>query len=459
MQTFLAVGFCVVMLAVIFGIRVWQRRAVKKVYEEFAEKPYSYTLILGSYDWGAAVEKIILNLGDAASAFDEASLSPEKFSVSVKSGVFDFSAGRVVDVSGALEVTDAWLSDIDGNHLTLAGDSSDSDAADSSDAEKPTHITLSVRVSPGEKAALPLSFDPATGHQVWNERLSLEVSHPALERPVTECNDWYAPAADRFSILKTGNELSAAAFIPESASDGKKHPLIVWLHGAWEGGNDVTVALMGNKVTALSEERIQSYFNGAFVLCVQTPTFWMQNGDVPYDICEDSCADKRSRYTVSLKKVVDSFVKKNPAVDPDRIYIGGCSNGGYMTLNMLLCYPGYFAAAFPVCEAYNDKWLSDEDIRTLDRTPIWFVAAKNDTTVNPGEHIVATTQRLLAARTGYVLHWNFFDDVHDTSGNFNGDDGKPWQYNGHLSWIYVLNDECCAEDEESLWGWISRQRR
>ena len=108
MQTFLAVGFCVVMLAVIFGIRVWQRRAVKKVYEEFAEKPYSYTLILGSYDWGAAVEKIILNLGDAASAFDEASLSPEKFCVSVKSGIFDFSAGRVVDVSGALEVTDAW---------------------------------------------------------------------------------------------------------------------------------------------------------------------------------------------------------------------------------------------------------------------------------------------------------------------------------------------------------------
>ena len=63
--------------------------------------------------------------------------------------------------------------------------------------------------------------------------------------------------------------------------NGKLHPLIVWLHGAGEGGKDPDLVVLGNKVSALGGEKIQSYFDGAFVLCPQAPTFWMQNGDRP----------------------------------------------------------------------------------------------------------------------------------------------------------------------------------
>ena len=30
------------------------------------------------------------------------------------------------------------------------------------------------------------------------------------------------------------------------------------------------------------------------------------------------------------------FLKKHPEIDRDRIYVGGCSAGGYMTMNMMI---------------------------------------------------------------------------------------------------------------------------
>lgn len=49
---------------------------------------------------------------------------------------------------------------------------------------------------------------------------------------------------------------------------------------------------------------------------------------------------------------IKEYVKHNPSVDAERIYLAGDSNGGYMTVNMIITYPDYFAAAVPICEAY-----------------------------------------------------------------------------------------------------------
>ena len=49
--------------------------------------------------------------------------------------------------------------------------------------------------------------------------------------------------------------------------------------------------------------------------------------------------------------MIDEFIDLHPDIDRDRVYIGGCSNGGFMTMRMLLSYPDFFAAAYPVCEA------------------------------------------------------------------------------------------------------------
>lgn len=49
-----------------------------------------------------------------------------------------------------------------------------------------------------------------------------------------------------------------------------------------------------------------------------------------------------SRYTEILMDTIKDYVASNPDNDPSRIYLSGCSNGGYMTLNMAIQYPDYF---------------------------------------------------------------------------------------------------------------------
>lgn len=466
MQTFLGAIFCAVMLAVILILRVWRKKSVAKIYDDMKEKENSYTLIVGSYDWGPAVDKIILNpklqtfeTDSAKSDFTEDDFAPKNFTVKIRTEIFDYASGKIREIEGNAKVKSAWASDIDGNP------DSDSEAKhDPTHDDQPVgmpetpHITLALEVHPENQLLSPFIYDSESGHNVWKKKFIFEISHPKFEGTITECNDWYSPDADLFTDMKSTGELKAASFSPE-IKDGKKRPLIVWLNGAWEGGRDVNIALLGNKVTALAKNPIQSYFDGAFVLCIQTPTFWMQHGDVPYDILKEDCTDKSSRYTKSCKHVIDKFLHDTPMADKKRIYIGGCSNGGYMTVNMILSYPDFFAAAFPVCEAYNDGWLSDSDIRTLDKVPTWFVHAKNDATVPPEKHVIPTTQRLLSARTGYILHWSFFPDVRDTSGKFTDDKGAAYEYNGHMVWVYLFNDQCSSESGENLWAWISRQSR
>ena len=111
-----------------------------------------------------------------------------------------------------------------------------------------------------------------------------------------------------------------------------------------------------------------------------------------------------------------------------------------MTLVLLRDCPDYFAAGFPTCEALRNDMITDEDILKLSKIPLWFISAKTDNFVNPKDYAVPTVERL--KKVGADVHFSFFDDVHDTSGLFKNEDGKPYEYYGHFSWIYVYNDEC-----------------
>ncbi|OTY53270.1 peptidase [Bacillus thuringiensis serovar graciosensis] len=238
---------------------------------------------------------------------------------------------------------------------------------------------------------------------------------------------------DEFSTGKVtydGVSLTYADFEP--AKDKKKNPLIIWLHGGGEGGTDPTLPISANKAANFASQHIQSYFSGAYVLAPQTPTYWM-DGFTEF-------GDGTSKYESALMNLITDYVAQNKDIDPDRIYIGGNSNGGYMTMLMIRDFPNYFAAAFPTCEALKDTLISDKDIQRLKELPIWFVAAKTDTLVPVHDYVVPTYNRLLTAGAEDV-HLSLFDKVVDTSGLYKKADGTPYEYSGHSSWIYVYNNE------------------
>ena len=128
--------------------------------------------------------------------------------------------------------------------------------------------------------------------------------------------------------------------------------------------------------------------------------------------------------------------------------------GGFMTMNMLLNYPTYFAAAYFAAEAYADQYISDEQIQSIKNIPMWFIHAENDGTVNISLHTNATYKRLQDAGAT-DLHYSHYDNVVDTSRKYDVD-GAQYEYNGHWSWIYLFNDEC-KDGDETVFTWIVKQ--
>jgi predicted peptidase len=168
-----------------------------------------------------------------------------------------------------------------------------------------------------------------------------------------------------------------------------------------------------------------------------------------------------SKYTRALKDLIDCYVSAQNGIDRQRIYIGGCSNGGFMTQVLIMEYPELFAAAFPVCSAAMDSRITDKQLNDIRSMPIWFVNAASDPVVPAPKHSLATYDRLVKLEAPRV-YYSYPRDVHDISGRYKQEDGSPYVYSGHCSWIYVYNNWLTQHidgKEVSIMEWLAAQRR
>ena len=134
-----------------------------------------------------------------------------------------------------------------------------------------------------------------------------------------------------------------------------------------------------------------------------------------------------SRYTESLMQVISDYVASHPQIDPHRVHLMGCSNGGYMTLNMALHYPDYFAGLVPQATAYSyyefqrldnghylikdpkkrgsiqayaptqRVWFDQDKVAALKNQAIWFVHSLDDPTVPANAYVLPIYKDLVDA--------------------------------------------------------------
>ncbi len=428
-------------------------------------------IIVQGYEWGPAIPKIVLEFAE-----DVSGIANDTFEVA-----FGTAKRTVKEVYSSDE--DGNKSDGAGKYLTIEMAVKSNEASPFAyNMEKNVNtwaesVDFSVTVAPGKTFSV--------GSTTYEEGDVCTYSAAAADRKVPQTAGW---VRDTVEYQEEGKDitLTRAAWAPEGAdSDSGKNPLIIWLHGAGEGGTDIDIDLLGNEVTALTTENetnIQKYFAadglaGAYVLAVQTPTIWMDSdGNGTYNHVDKSTTEKQvSWYTGALWKAITTYVESNPDVDTNRIYLGGCSNGGYMTMNMMFEHGDYFAAFYPICEAYLDQRISDEMLAGIKDYHIWFLLSADDGTVNPPDFALPTYVRLLEAGAENV--WlTLTDKVRGT------DDPEPWSwtgggtYDGHWSWIYAFNDqvttrfdpaavtavedltpENCAVTDVNLWQWLAQQ--
>ena len=252
------------------------------------------------------------------------------------------------------------------------------------------------------------------------------------------------PEVDAYSYHISRSGMKYRLFSPTQGGGsprptGQGHrPLIVWLHGGGEGASlpdnyyDNETTLRANRgALGFSTAQAQRIFSGAYVVAPQSTSFWLEDGP---------------RFAPLVREIIDDLAAWYP-VDRDRIYVAGCSNGGYMSLEMTVVYRHLFAASVPICGVVAPfggnpvPVVTDAELRSI-TTPSWLVCSKDDNTVPPAantEHAAQLIPGALLTEYEHVI-WN------------------GHQFPGHWSWIYVARNDP-AVNGTHIWQWMAQQRR
>ena len=373
----------------------------------------SYTAFIKGDDWGCGVNKILLSLDHKIDQVNNLS-----FVVKEKKLTTDYCDTLYPIIESIIyrTVTNVYLVDYSGQITS----------------EPSNFIMIEMKISPAE--GNPLLFSMQTQYNTYNDLYELDImiadghEMTSLGQKVKQINiakkmKDKITSADLFeeALYEScdGVSYKYAAYNPVQASD----TLVVWLHGLGEGGTintDPYITVLANKVSSLAGQEFQNTIGGANILVPQCPTFWMdKTGDSLATKFTE--ADGTSYYCDSLHELINFYRKETKS---EKVIITGCSNGGYMTMLMALKYGKEYNAYVPICEAFLNEKISDEEIKQLKKLPIFFIYSRDDDVVAPETHELPTIRRLLGAGASNV-HTFVSKHVIDTSGRFNDKDGEP----------------------------------
>lgn len=174
-------------------------------------------------------------------------------------------------------------------------------------------------------------------------------------------------------------------YSPVKTADNGKYPLVIWLHGMGDGATEGRPVIKSN-IAYWSSDEFQSRFGnagGAFIFA-------------PRSLEEDNIYWS-NELIEPLKAAIDSFISKHKDnIDLSRIYIGGYSMGGKMTLKMAIAFPEMFAAAFPICPAWSPTTDLLEKIADM---PVWITSSTRDPLVNYYFAVTPTWENLISVST------------------------------------------------------------
>lgn len=150
------------------------------------------------------------------------------------------------------------------------------------------------------------------------------------------------------------NRMPYRLLSPRDIQPGANYPLIVFLHGSGEAGDDNQSQLEHGADLFLQSDNMAKY--PSYVLFPQceektwtgkiSQRSFMPGAEIPPLSKEES----------TLMHLIYSIIDEHP-IDLDRIYIVGLSMGGIAVYDLACRYPQLFAAAVPICGAVNPERL------------------------------------------------------------------------------------------------------
>ncbi len=379
-----------------------------------------YDVYASVYDFGARVDKIVMEMPEEVSA---SSIDTTTFKVESAN---ESTIGLEV-VNGERKVSNVIVSDKE----------------DGSKKETGNFVVVELETELSTKYAEVLEWNepdftnvPLVVNYTITQNNTVKTADDVDANFTFEQRDFFQVDVDKFGDGKAKSGIHYRDYKPKK--DDKKHPLIIWLHGAGEGGENNVTHINGNRgAVAFVSDEAQKAFDNPYVLAPQSPDYWMPElvlGDLVLTGTDN---------TANVVDLIKEYIENNPGIDASRVYIGGCSMGGYQTWETLFAAPELFAAAFPICAAYE---VPKAKLDTVKDIPIWMVHAENDDTI-PVKYSRDAYQYLKDNDANVI--YTEYKNV-----EVKGEDFAP-----HASWIYPLNNDPKNEDGVSFYDWMASQKK
>lgn len=188
-----------------------------------------------------------------------------------------------------------------------------------------------------------------------------------------------------FAAPKPKANYPYAIYLPKDYQQNhKKYPVVIYLHGGSQKGND------------LNKLKVYGY-----------PKLIAEGSDYPCIIAMPQCPDEKVWSTDNWQDSLLYELTTKYRIDTNRIYLTGISMGGYGVWRTAVAYPTKFAALMPLCGGCDDSL----SICTIRHVPIWTFhgTADDKVDVNETERLV----RRLEACDGHVQFTRLEGEGHE----------------------------------------------
>ena len=189
-----------------------------------------------------------------------------------------------------------------------------------------------------------------------------------------------AEISPNFASFNIKNQsLNYRILFPKNFDKNKSYPLILFLHGIGERGDDNKLQLKYVDKVFLNENNYNNY--ESVVIFPQAPLDdnWSSRLLTKNEIRQ--VFPENENPTKSLKlviKLMDSLINED-FIDNKRVYLSGLSNGAMGSFELLKNRPNMFASAVLICGGGNPEW-AREFAKT---TPVWVAHGSDDDVVLP----------------------------------------------------------------------------
>jgi predicted peptidase len=234
-------------------------------------------------------------------------------------------------------------------------------------------------------------------------------------------------AYERKFMVEDGDTLPYRILLPKNYDAAKKYPLILFLHGVGERGNNNESQLVHGSKLFLRDSIRENY--PAIVVFPQCPanSYWsnvdikVENGKRKFNFSPDG------EPTIAMKLLMELLdeLEDDYKINSKQRYIGGLSMGGMGTFELVRRKPKYFVAAFPICGGANP-----ETADKLKKINWWiFHGAKDDVVPPEASQQMVDALKAHNANIKFTLYPNANHNSWDSA--FAEKDLLPWLFSKH----------------------------